>query len=77
MLQGMFDGLYPPGYQWYWKADFVKELGHEAIALHCKHGAELPTLHSTMHLYPINGAAQKRSNAAVFRLAFRLPLGSG
>src|SRR3954454_1295367 len=26
MLQGMFDGLYPPGYQWYWKADFVKEL---------------------------------------------------
>src|SRR5947199_1192235 len=26
MLQGMFDGLYPPGLQWYWKADFFKEL---------------------------------------------------
>ncbi len=26
MLQGMFDGLYAPGLQWYWKADFVKEL---------------------------------------------------
>jgi hypothetical protein len=59
MLQGMFDGLYPPGLQWYWKADFVKELSDEAIALHIKHGSELPTMHSTMHLYPINGAASK------------------
>jgi len=57
MLQSMFDGLYTPGMQWYWKADFVKELGDEAIALHIKHGSQLPTLHSTMHLYPINGRA--------------------
>jgi FAD/FMN-containing dehydrogenase len=59
MLQGMFDGLYTPGLQWYWKADFVNELSDEAIALHVKHGAEMPTLHSTMHLYPINGAAHR------------------
>jgi hypothetical protein len=57
MLQGMFDGLYTPGLQWYWKADFVKELSNEAIELHMKHAAELPTLHSTMHLYPVNGHA--------------------
>ncbi|HEX4486207.1 MAG TPA: FAD-binding oxidoreductase [Terriglobales bacterium] len=62
MLQGMFDGLYPPGLQWYWKADFVKELSDEAIALHIKHGSQLPSLHSTMHLYPINGAAHKAKN---------------
>jgi FAD/FMN-containing dehydrogenase len=62
MLQSMFDGLYPPGLQWYWKADFVNELRDEAIALHIKHAAELPTLHSTMHLYPINGAAHKAGN---------------
>jgi hypothetical protein len=61
MLQSMFDGLYVPGLQWYWKADFVKQLSDEAIALHIKHGSELPTLHSAMHLYPINGAAHKRS----------------
>jgi hypothetical protein len=61
MLQGMFDGLYTPGLQWYWKADFVKELGDEAIALHIEHGSQLPTPHSTMHLYPINGAAHKAS----------------
>ncbi len=54
-----FDGLYPPGHQWYWRADFVKELPDEAIALHCEHGAQLPTMQSTMHLYPINGAASR------------------
>ena len=63
MLQSMFDGLYTPGLQWYWKADFVNELSDEAIALHMKHGSELPTLHSTMHLYPINGAAHKAGNS--------------
>jgi FAD/FMN-containing dehydrogenase len=58
-LQSMFDGLYPPGLQWYWKADFVNELSDEAIALHLKHAAALPTLHSTMHLYPVNGVAHR------------------
>ena len=59
MLQGMFDGLYPPGLQWYWKADFFNELGDEAIARHIEHGAKMPTMHSSMHLYPINGAAHR------------------
>jgi FAD/FMN-containing dehydrogenase len=58
-LQSLFDRFFPPGLQWYWKADFFKELSDEAIALHVKHGAELPTALSTMHLYPINGAAQR------------------
>lgn len=55
-LQSAFDGLYPPGHQWYWRADFVDELSDEAIALHARHGAGLPTMQSTMHLYPIDGA---------------------
>jgi hypothetical protein len=56
-LQGAFDGLYPPGDQWYWRADFVKEIPDEAVAIHAKFGAELPSMKSTMHLYPIDGAA--------------------
>jgi FAD/FMN-containing dehydrogenase len=56
-LQSMFDALYPPGLQWYWKADFFSELNDKAIDLHTKYGAQLPTMHSTMHIYPINGAA--------------------
>ena len=56
-LQGMFDGLFPPGLQWYWRADFIKEISDAAIKEHVKFGAALPTMLSTMHLYPINGAA--------------------
>jgi FAD/FMN-containing dehydrogenase len=63
-LQSMFDALYPPGHQWYWKADFVRQLSGEAIALHLKHGAMLPTMQSTMHMYPINGKARSVKNSA-------------
>jgi FAD/FMN-containing dehydrogenase len=59
VLNSMFDALYEPGYQWYWKADFVNELSDEAIQRHIKHGSQLPTPSSTMHLYPINGAAHR------------------
>ena len=56
-LQSMFDEMYyPPGLQWYWKADFVKEVSDEAVALHEKFGSALPTERCTMHLYPIDGA---------------------
>lgn len=70
-LQSMFDQLYyPPGLQWYWKADFVKELSDEAIAVHQEYGSALPTELSTMHLYPINGAVHdvgKHETAFSFR----------
>jgi hypothetical protein len=54
-LQGAFDGLYPPGLQWYWRADFFDEITDDAIAVHERFG-KVPTMHSTMHLYPIDGA---------------------
>lgn len=63
-LQSMFDGLFPPGLQWYWKADFVRTLSDKAITLHLKYGATLPTLQSTMHLYPVNGAAGRVKKTA-------------
>ena len=59
MLQSAFDALYPPGHQWYWRADFVNELPDEAIALHVEHGSRMPTMQSTMHLYPIDGAVHR------------------
>lgn len=58
-LNSMFDGLYPTGDQWYWKADFVKEIPDEAVAIHVKYGEALPTGKSTMHLYPIDGVASR------------------
>jgi hypothetical protein len=57
MLQGAFDALYPKGEQWYWRADFVNEIPDEAVAIHQRFGEAMPTLKSTMHMYPIDGAA--------------------
>lgn len=59
MLNSMFDVFYPSGLQWYWRADFIKEIPDEAVTQHVKFGNDLPTPHSTMHLYPINGLAHK------------------
>jgi hypothetical protein len=62
VLNSLFDALMPPGLNWYWKADFVNELNDEAINIHLKYGAEMPTMLSTMHLYPINGVAANAKN---------------
>jgi hypothetical protein len=59
VLQSAFDGLYPPGLQWYWRADFFREITDEAISVHEKFAADLPTPHSTMHLYAIDGAVNR------------------
>lgn len=59
VLQSMFDGLFPAGLQWYWKADTVRELSDAAIAEHLHFAAQLPSVPSTMHLYPIDGAAAR------------------
>ena len=59
MLNAAFDGLVPPGLQHYWKANFVTELTDAAIEAHLEHGAKVPAVNSTMHIYPINGACHK------------------
>jgi len=64
VLQSAFDGLYPAGLQWYWRSDFFREISDEAIDVHCKYGALLPTGHSTMHLYPVDGAAARVDSTA-------------
>jgi FAD/FMN-containing dehydrogenase len=69
-LQSLFDALLPSGLQWYWKADFFNELKDAAIELHAKYAERLPSMQSTMHLYPIDGAAhrpQKGDTAWSFR----------
>jgi FAD/FMN-containing dehydrogenase len=59
VLQSAFDGLYPTGLQWYWRADFFNEISDAAIDVHRKFGEQLPTGHSTMHMYPIDGATSR------------------
>jgi hypothetical protein len=58
-LNSVFDPLYPPGDQWYWRADFFSELSDESIVEHATWAEKMPTPQSTMHLYPIDGAAHR------------------
>jgi FAD/FMN-containing dehydrogenase len=62
-LQSLFDPLLPPGLQWYWLADFFKDISDASIAPHFEHAQKLPTSLSRMHLYPINGAVHRVANA--------------
>jgi FAD/FMN-containing dehydrogenase len=58
-LNSAFDPLYPAGDQWYWRADFFDQISDEAIAAHVDFARRLPTPKSTMHLYPVDGAASR------------------
>ena len=58
-INSAFDALVPPGLQHYWKANFVNELTDDAIAAHLEHGPKVPTVNSTVHIYPINGACHR------------------
>ncbi|GAA0703117.1 FAD-binding oxidoreductase [Kitasatospora atroaurantiaca] len=58
-VQSMFDELIPPGLQWYWRGDFFDRITDDAIDVHAKYAANIPTELSTMHLYPVDGAAHR------------------
>src|SRR5262245_1171539 len=55
-LNSAFDGLYGPGDQWYARADFVREIPDEAMALNREWNAKMPSFKSGSHVYPIDGA---------------------
>lgn len=56
-VQTLFDGLMPPGLQWYWRADFFNDINPELSAKHLEFGSKIPTPLSQMHMYPLSGAA--------------------
>jgi FAD/FMN-containing dehydrogenase len=56
MVQSMFDPLLAPGLHHYWKSDFMRDLSDAAINEHTRFGPQIPTVHSAMHIYPLDGA---------------------
>ena len=59
--------MVPAGLQHYWKASFVKELTDDMIKAHFEHGPNVPTVNSTVHIYPIDGAVHDvASDATAF-----------
>ncbi len=63
-LNSMFDALFPPGLQDYWKADYDLEVSDAAMDVHLTHGPQAPNPSSLMHLYSTNGAVQDVDSAA-------------
>ncbi|MFG2111200.1 FAD-binding oxidoreductase [Streptomyces sp. NPDC048718] len=62
-LQTTFDGLIPKGLQWYWRGDFFDRITDGAIGVHGSFLDSMPTDLSTMHLYPVDGAAHRPAQA--------------
>jgi FAD/FMN-containing dehydrogenase len=66
-MNSSFDALLPAGLQHYWKANYALEISDEAIDVHLEYGPLVPTMQSTVHLYPINGACHRvESDATAF-----------
>jgi FAD/FMN-containing dehydrogenase len=61
-LNSAFDGLYGPGDQWYWRADFVNEIPDEAMTINAEWNDKMPTWKSGSHIYPIDGVAHDVGN---------------
>ena len=58
-LNSAFDALVPKGLQHYWKTNFVTELSDAMIDAHVTHGPKVPTVNSTVHIYPLDGAVHR------------------
>jgi FAD/FMN-containing dehydrogenase len=58
-INSAFDALLPPGLQQYWKANFLKDLSDGQINAQIEWGPKVPTMNSTGHIYPINGACHR------------------
>ncbi|MBC2838770.1 FAD-binding oxidoreductase [Robiginitalea sp. SC105] len=61
-INSMFDALYPPGMQWYWRAHYIREFTQDFIRTNIEFGKTIPTVHSTTHLYPIDGKVHEVAN---------------
>ncbi|MDQ0029127.1 FAD-binding oxidoreductase [Arthrobacter bambusae] len=58
-LNSAFDPLLPKGMQAYWKAYFLPELNDGATAAHLEYGSKVPSVQTSVHVYPIDGAVQR------------------
>jgi hypothetical protein len=56
-LDTLFDPLLPKGLQWYWRAEYLDALPDELIAKEVEFGSNTPSVLSTTHVYPCDGAA--------------------
>ena len=58
-LNVAFDPLLPKGLQAYWKANFMSELTDGAIDTYREFARAVPSLQTSVHIYPIDGAVHR------------------
>jgi FAD/FMN-containing dehydrogenase len=58
-LNEAFDPLLPRGLQAYWKANFMSEISNGAINAYLDFGRMVPSVQTSVHIYPIDGAVQQ------------------
>ncbi|MGA8113566.1 MAG: FAD-binding oxidoreductase [Actinocatenispora sp.] len=58
-LNATFDELLGPGLQHYWKTAFSTGMPEGIVRAHLEHGPQVPSLTSTVHIYPVNGACNR------------------
>ena len=70
VINTLFDELLPAGLRHYWKTHCVAEMSDEAVEVHLRHGAQLPTLESGVFFFSLDGAP-KRVPADATAVGFR------
>jgi len=58
-LNTAFDKLQPSGLQGYWKGNFLAELSDGAINAYRDFGRMVPSVQTSVHVYPIDGTVQR------------------
>jgi hypothetical protein len=60
--QSLIDATQPKGRRYYWKSDYLPEVKPDLLAAAIKHAQAIPSPHSAILLFPVNGALNRLPN---------------
>ncbi|HEX7121518.1 MAG TPA: FAD-binding oxidoreductase [Gemmatimonadaceae bacterium] len=59
--QGLIDATQPKGRRYYWKSEYVPDMSRAMLDQALAHGREIPSPHSAVLMFPLEGALNERS----------------
>ncbi|HLW47302.1 MAG TPA: FAD-binding oxidoreductase [bacterium] len=57
--QSLLDATQPKGRRYYWKSEYLAELSSELLAKAVEHAGRMPSPHSAVIFFPVDGAVQR------------------
>jgi FAD/FMN-containing dehydrogenase len=57
--QSLLDGTQPKGRRYYWKSEYLPDLSPELLTRIVEHAGRMPSPHSAVILFPVDGAVQR------------------